>query len=70
MASCVQVEGDFQRQDAVSLCDSNGQEFARGLVNFDSHELERLKVRQLMTAQLRVYSIQSMPASLGQAAEM
>ncbi len=41
----VQVEGDFHSQDAVSLCDATGTEFARGLVNFDSTELKRVKVR-------------------------
>lgn len=42
-AGITSVEGDFAAQDAVVLCDSQGQEFARGLVNFSSEEVRRLK---------------------------
>eukprot|EP00798_Chlamydomonas_sp_ICE-L_P013420 gene13420-19275_t len=37
------VEGDFHVQDAVSLCDKNGVEFARGLTNFSAEEVNRTK---------------------------
>jgi hypothetical protein len=33
-AGITEVSGDFQSQDAVSLCSAAGVEFARGLVNF------------------------------------
>jgi glutamate 5-kinase len=33
-AGITSAQGDFSAQDAVSLCDSAGVEFARGLVNF------------------------------------
>lgn len=32
----IKVVGEFSSQDAVSLCDASGHEFARGLSNFDS----------------------------------
>ncbi len=35
-AGILKVVGDFSAQDAVSLCDAAGVEFARGLVNFSS----------------------------------
>jgi hypothetical protein len=37
-AGILKVVGDFSAQDAVSLCDAAGVEFARGLVNFSSEE--------------------------------
>ncbi|KAL6745743.1 Aspartate/glutamate/uridylate kinase [Haematococcus lacustris] len=42
-AGITHVEGDFHTQDAVSLCDQQGMELARGLVNFSAEELQRLK---------------------------
>ncbi|MEH1808023.1 glutamate 5-kinase [Nostoc sp.] len=36
------VEGEFRTQDAVQLCDSNGNEIARGLVNYNSDELQKI----------------------------
>ncbi|MGL5080881.1 MAG: glutamate 5-kinase [Microcoleaceae cyanobacterium] len=42
-AGITQVEGRFQVQDAVQLCDPNGSEIARGLVNYSSLELEQIK---------------------------
>eukprot|EP00775_Hariotina_reticulata_P012564 gene12564-12696_t len=35
----VSIVGDFAAQDAVSLCDASGQEFARGLSQFSSQEV-------------------------------
>jgi glutamate 5-kinase len=40
------VEGEFDNQEAVQLCDSNGQEIARGLVNYNSEELQKICGRQ------------------------
>ncbi len=39
------VEGTFQVQDAVQLCDRNGQEIARGIVNYSSTELQQIRGR-------------------------
>jgi glutamate 5-kinase len=39
------VEGEFDTQDAVQLCDTNGQEIARGLVNYNSEELQKISGR-------------------------
>eukprot|EP00798_Chlamydomonas_sp_ICE-L_P013013 gene13013-3517_t len=38
-----QVSGDFSVQDAVSICDEQGEEFARGLANFSMEEVDRIK---------------------------
>lgn len=45
-AGIVQVEGEFDSQDAVQVCDRNGQEIARGLVNYSNHDLDKIKGRQ------------------------
>ena len=36
------LEGEFDNQAAVQLCDANGYEIARGLVNYNSQELEQI----------------------------
>jgi glutamate 5-kinase len=36
------VEGEFENQDAVMLCKSDGEEIARGLVNYSSDELQKI----------------------------
>ncbi|MBU7586357.1 MAG: glutamate 5-kinase [Nostoc sp. TH1S01] len=36
------IEGEFDTQDAVQLCDTNGNEIARGLVNYGSDELQKI----------------------------
>ncbi|MBE9220086.1 glutamate 5-kinase [Dolichospermum flos-aquae] len=36
------LEGEFDNQAAVQLCDSHGYEIARGLVNYNSQELEQI----------------------------
>jgi glutamate 5-kinase len=36
------VEGEFDNQEAVQLYDNNGQEIARGLVNYNSKELQKI----------------------------
>lgn len=42
-AGITEVEGEFQTQDAVQLCDRNGREIARGLVNYRSTELQQIQ---------------------------
>ncbi|MEL7035920.1 MAG: glutamate 5-kinase [Cyanobacteria bacterium J06592_8] len=42
-AGITQVEGKFQSQDSVKLCDLDGQEVARGLVNYNSTEIKKIK---------------------------
>lgn len=39
----LQIEGSFDRGDAVRLCDASGKEFARGLVNYSQAELARIQ---------------------------
>jgi glutamate 5-kinase len=41
------VEGNFGRGDVVSLLSEDGQEFARGLTNYDSPTTTRLKGQRL-----------------------
>jgi len=38
------VDGEFASHEAVSLLDEQGCEFGRGLVNYSSEEMIRLKV--------------------------
>jgi glutamate 5-kinase len=42
-AGITEVEGEFQSQDAVQLCDRTGQEIARGIVNYSSTELQQIR---------------------------
>lgn len=37
-AGVVRLEGDFRRGDVVSIADESGAEFARGIVNFSTHD--------------------------------
>ena len=37
------VEGDFERGDVISILSEDGQEIARGLTNFSSNELQKIK---------------------------
>jgi glutamate 5-kinase len=36
------VEGSFSKGDVVALCDAAGEEFARGLINYDSKEMQTI----------------------------
>jgi glutamate 5-kinase len=45
-AGIVRVEGDFRASEAVQLCDRNGGEVARGLVNYSSTELNQVRGRK------------------------
>ncbi|GAX38709.1 glutamate 5-kinase [Nodularia sp. NIES-3585] len=37
------VSGEFDAQEAVQLCDHQGNEIARGLVNYSSNELQKIR---------------------------
>jgi len=39
----VRIEGTFERGDAVRLCDAEGREFARGVINYSRAELQRIQ---------------------------
>jgi len=45
-AGITAVEGNFQSQEAVSFYNSSGEEIARGLVNYSSDELQRIRGQQ------------------------
>ncbi|HEY9673413.1 MAG TPA: glutamate 5-kinase [Waterburya sp.] len=42
-AGITAVEGEFHPSEAVQLCNSNGAEVARGLVNYSSSELQKIR---------------------------
>jgi glutamate 5-kinase len=42
-AGIVNTQGDFQKGDVVALCNSEGKVIARGLTNYSSSEVERIK---------------------------
>ncbi|KAI7845040.1 hypothetical protein COHA_001406 [Chlorella ohadii] len=42
-AGIIKVDGEFEAQDAVRLCDEQGSEFARALINYSSHEVDKVK---------------------------
>ena len=49
----VDVEGEFEAGEVVALCAvADGKEFARGLVNFDAHELR--KIRRAKTTEIEI----------------
>jgi glutamate 5-kinase len=54
-AGITEVEGEFERQDAVQLCDRTGREVARGLVNYSHDDL----------AKIRGHRSEDIPALLG-----
>ena len=39
----VEVDGQFHAGEVVALTEAAGQEFARGLVNYDAEELRRIR---------------------------
>jgi len=43
-AGICKVEGTFSGQDVVAICDDEGREFARGLVNYTSADVDAVKV--------------------------
>lgn len=42
-AGIIGVEGDFLASDAVQLCDADGKEIARGIANYNSAEIKKIK---------------------------
>jgi glutamate 5-kinase len=42
-AGIIGVEGEFMASEAVQLCDAQGMEMGRGIVNYNSHEIEQIK---------------------------
>lgn len=44
-AGIVRTSGSFNMQDAVRLCDADGLEIARGLINYPRDEVEKIRVR-------------------------
>ena len=42
-AGILSVEGDFQSDQAVQILDESGREIARGLVNYSSQDLQKIK---------------------------
>ncbi len=42
-AGIVEMEGEFERQDAVQVCDRTGQEIGRGLVNYNHRDLAKIQ---------------------------
>jgi len=49
------VVGDFSDQDVVSICDEEGREFARGLVNYNSEAIENVKGMQSRKQRLQKF---------------
>jgi len=45
-AGIIAIEGDFVAADAVQLCNKEGMELGRGLVNYSSQEIEQIKGHQ------------------------
>ncbi|MBE9110679.1 glutamate 5-kinase, partial [Nodosilinea sp. LEGE 07298] len=41
-AGIIRIEGDFEAQDAVVLCNASGTDIARGIVNYNAPELQRI----------------------------
>jgi glutamate 5-kinase len=42
-AGIIGLDGDFQKEDTVRICNLHGQEIARGLVNYTSQELQKIR---------------------------
>ena len=42
-AGITKVEGEFSASESVQLCDQEGREVARGIVNYSSEEIDRVK---------------------------
>ncbi|MGB3655161.1 MAG: glutamate 5-kinase [Rivularia sp. (in: cyanobacteria)] len=45
-AGITALKGEFEQNEAVQLCDRDGKEIARGLVNYSSTELEKIRGRR------------------------
>ncbi len=42
-AGIIGVDGEFQKEDTVRICNLHGQEIARGIANFTSQELQKIR---------------------------
>ena len=42
-AGIINIEGDFSDSDAVEICDRNGKEIAKGIVNYNNKDLIKIK---------------------------
>ncbi|GBF80223.1 glutamate 5-kinase [Aphanothece sacrum] len=42
-AGITKIEGQFEATEAVQLCDGNGKEIARGIVNYNREEIDKIK---------------------------
>jgi glutamate 5-kinase len=42
-AGIIGLDGEFQKEDTVRICNLHGQEIARGLVNYTSQELQKIR---------------------------
>ncbi|MEM8778145.1 MAG: glutamate 5-kinase [Cyanobacteria bacterium P01_G01_bin.49] len=42
-AGIIKIEGKFEASEALQLCDETGQEIARGIVNYNSGEIDKIK---------------------------
>ncbi|YAI82071.1 MAG: glutamate 5-kinase [cyanobacterium endosymbiont of Rhopalodia sterrenbergii] len=42
-AGIIKVDGQFEASDAIQLCNKQGQELARGIVNYSSLEVKKIK---------------------------
>lgn len=45
-AGIMGIDGEFQKEDTVRICNLHGQEIARGLVNYTSQELQKIRGHQ------------------------
>ena len=45
-AGLIGLDGEFQREDTVRICNIHGQEIARGLVNYTHKELQKIRGRR------------------------
>lgn len=45
-AGIIRIAGDFRASDAVEICDSDGVEIARGLVNYNNIEVSKIQGRR------------------------
>lgn len=45
-AGIIELEGEFQRQDAVQVCTAKGEEIARGIVNYSYQDLRKIMGRR------------------------
>jgi glutamate 5-kinase len=45
-AGITEIEGEFEQRSSVQLCDAQGREIARGIVNYSHHELVQIMGHQ------------------------